>query len=685
MFRFKWKINLGIMYKSLLALLALSLISFAAFAFISINYMGGITDFARLSNISLGNTAADTSSTALTEQSQQMIRQKTQDMAEQVSLFIRAYPDITRDALTANAEFRSITLQTVGEAGYTFLFDQETAIVRLHPDPSMMNIDLHQYQAYSADFWNIISPSLNGSISEGYYNWKDENNNAIQKFIYIVPVKDTKYLLASSINADEFSQLSREIREEINAAALSTSEYINQQKLDMYKVFVALIFGLMAVVGVLAYILAVRITRPIIALKEGSRIIANGDFDHRVNVKTGDEIEELANEYNTMAGRLKESYADMEQKVEKRTVALRQSNSLLQQEITQREQAEEALRQSEIRYRHLVEKANCIILEMDTAGKVTFFNKFGQEFFGYNESEIVGKDLTDTIVPKTDSAGQNLEEMIKDIIIHPEKYNYNENENIRKNGEKAWLVWSNQPIYGKDEQMTGLLCIGMDHTALKQAEELREKQATEGATAAERTRLARDLHDAVSQTLFSASIIADVLPRLWERNPEEGRKRLAEIRELTRGALAEMRTLLLELRPSALIEAELGTLLYQLGESVTGRARIPVSVNVTGQYEMPVDAKVVLYRIAQEALNNVAKHSGATQVQVKLDFQPDHLILSIVDNGRGFDIQKVAPDSLGTGIMRERARSIGAALSIESQPDQGTKIMVSWKYTNIEK
>ena len=103
------------------------------------------------------------------------------------------------------------------------------------------------------------------------------------------------------------------------------------------------------------------------------------------------------------------------------------------------------------------------------------------------------------------------------------------------------------------------------------------EQAQELATVQERQRLARDLHDAVSQTLFSASLIAEVLPRLWERNPDEGRKRLEEIRQLTRGALAEMRTLLLELSPAALVDADLGDLLRQLAESITGRARIPVS------------------------------------------------------------------------------------------------------------
>jgi signal transduction histidine kinase len=203
-------------------------------------------------------------------------------------------------------------------------------------------------------------------------------------------------------------------------------------------------------------------------------------------------------------------------------------------------------------------------------------------------------------------------------------------------------------------------------------------QAQEAAVAAERTRLARDLHDAVTQTLFSSSLIADVLPRLWERNPEEGQRRLAELRELTRGALAEMRTLLLELRPAALIEARLSDLLRQLAESVTGRARVPVRLEVEGDCELDAEVKVALYRIAQEALNNVAKHAGASEAIVRLHCQPGQVELGVCDDGFGFEPAGLPPDSLGLGIMRERALAIGAELTVESQAGQGTEIRVAW-------
>jgi PAS domain S-box-containing protein len=376
---------------------------------------------------------------------------------------------------------------------------------------------------------------------------------------------------------------------------------------------------------------------------------------------------------------LQRAHDELETRVEQRTNELKKTNELLELEIVQRRQAEEALRQSEVKHRHLVENANSIILEMNTSGNVTFINKFGLEFFGYGEAEILGHNVVGTIVPARDSAGKDLEAMIRDIVHDPTKYDHNENENMRRNSERVWIVWTNQPLYDEEGLLSKILCIGINRTEQKRMEEILVQQTKEQVAAAERNRLARDLHDAVSQTLFSASLIAEVLPRIWERNPEDGRKQLEEVRQLTRGALAEMRTLLLELRPASLIEAELPYLLNQLGESINGRAHLPVIVSVEGQCSLAPEVKVALYRIAQEALNNISKHSGAKQANVNLLCESDKITLKITDDGRGFDVTRVPSDSLGLGIMRERAENILASLSVQSRTGQGTEVMVIWQ------
>jgi PAS domain S-box-containing protein len=213
------------------------------------------------------------------------------------------------------------------------------------------------------------------------------------------------------------------------------------------------------------------------------------------------------------------------------------------------------------------------------------------------------------------------------------------------------------------------------------------EEAQQVAALQERQRLARELHDAVTQTLFSASLIAEVLPRLWENDQAEGREYLEDLRRLTRGALAEMRAMLLELRPSALNESDLGDLLRQLADAIAGRSRLSVAVDIQARRSLPSDVKVALYRVAQEALNNVAKHSKANCVTIGLQdvvpiqegYSAGGVELYVSDDGQGFDRAPTSPEHFGLGIMRERSDAIGATLDIESKPGQGTRVTIVWR------
>jgi PAS domain S-box-containing protein len=195
----------------------------------------------------------------------------------------------------------------------------------------------------------------------------------------------------------------------------------------------------------------------------------------------------------------------------------------------------------------------------------------------------------------------------------------------------------------------------------------------------ERQRLAQNLHDAVNQSLFSAGLIAEVLPRLWERDPAEARRSLEDLRRLTRGALAEMRALLAELRPTTLTDTELGDLLRLLGSAFTGRTNIPVVDTISGEGSLPAETQVAIYRICQEALNNIAKHAKASLVEIELHHRPGGLDLRIRDNGCGFVTGELPPSGhYGLEMMRERAAAVGAALTVTSQPGQGTQVAIDW-------
>jgi PAS domain S-box-containing protein len=196
----------------------------------------------------------------------------------------------------------------------------------------------------------------------------------------------------------------------------------------------------------------------------------------------------------------------------------------------------------------------------------------------------------------------------------------------------------------------------------------------------ERQRLARNLHDAVNQSLFSAGLIAEVLPRLWDRDQEEARRSLEDLRRLTRGAQAEMRALLAELRPSTLTDSNLSDLLRLLGNAFSGRTNLPVAVTVPGEFILPAEVQVAFYRVCQEALNNVVKHARASQVEINLKQDGAIIELSICDDGQGFDIsEQTLPGHYGLGMMRERSEAVGAQLLVTSRPGHGTELMIRWK------
>src|SRR5205085_946636 len=163
------------------------------------------------------------------------------------------------------------------------------------------------------------------------------------------------------------------------------------------------------------------------------------------------------------------------------------------------------------------------------------------------------------------------------------------------------------------------------------------KQGQSLAALEERQRLARDLHDAVTQTLFTSSVISEALLRVDKDKPEKIWSHLNTLHTLNRGAMAEMRTLLIELRPEYMLKLPLTTQLQQLIDAVKSRKQIDIqlTINEDKGKSIPTEVQIVFYRIMQEALNNIVKHSGASEVEVVFNNLPMQIVLSISDNGVG--------------------------------------------------
>jgi signal transduction histidine kinase len=238
-------------------------------------------------------------------------------------------------------------------------------------------------------------------------------------------------------------------------------------------------------------------------------------------------------------------------------------------------------------------------------------------------------------------------------------------------------VYYREPRPFSDEDVRLAQAFG-DQAALAIENAKLREQMERSAVAAERSRLARDLHDSVTQSLFAASIQAEALRVKWRPSSEEAQRCLEDVERLTRGALAEMRTLLLEMRPAALAQTPLHDLLRHLVDATEARSDIPVRRSIAELPTTPPDVTVALHRIAQEALNNVVRHSKADNSWVTLDRRDGVVTLVVGDDGRGFDSPEEGPEQLGLRIMRERAEAVGATLNVVSASRRGTVVTALW-------
>ena len=348
------------------------------------------------------------------------------------------------------------------------------------------------------------------------------------------------------------------------------------------------------------------------------------------------------------------------------------------EDITERTHAEIILRRDQHMLETILNSIPIAILWKDLESRYLGCNTHFAQHAGMLPSEVVG--LSDYDMPWKDEQAADF--IADDLaVMESGESSLQYVEQLRfADGTLAWIQTNKVPLQDTDGTVTGILVSYQDITnQISISEELREMRA---AAAEERQRLARDLHDAVSQTLWTASIIADILPSLWESDREKGEKNLKQLQQLTQGALAEMRMLLLELRPSSLMATSFQELLEHLAEATMSRKEIDIVVTVDKTTKLPIETKLALYRIAQECLNNISRHSKATQATLSVNESETHLFLEIKDNGRGFEPAKLDSNRMGLSIMKERAESIQADIGIESQPGKGTTIVVKWPIPN---
>jgi signal transduction histidine kinase len=199
-------------------------------------------------------------------------------------------------------------------------------------------------------------------------------------------------------------------------------------------------------------------------------------------------------------------------------------------------------------------------------------------------------------------------------------------------------------------------------------------QARDKAALEERQRLARELHDSVSQALYGITLGTKTARALLERNPEQVADSLEYVLSLATAGQAEMRALIFELRPESLKKEGLVAALEKQADALKARHGIDAVAALCNEPEASLEVKEAVYRIAQEALHNTVKHARASNVKIKMQCTPEQITLEITDDGTGFEAQGDFPGHLGLRSMRERAWRLGGTLEVDSTSGKGTRI-----------
>jgi PAS domain S-box-containing protein len=410
-------------------------------------------------------------------------------------------------------------------------------------------------------------------------------------------------------------------------------------------------------------------------------------------------------------------YEELEQRVQQRTVQLSRANAQLQQEIAERELAEAAEREQRALAQALSSSAAVLNQTLNLEDVLDRILENLENVVPHDVAHVMLREEDEVRVARLvcrheqpadmRTLRRRLEEMplmrqmldsghgllISDLTGKHSPHNLPFMEEmhsysgapIRHGAETIGFlhVGSVTPGFYTTDHLKWLDAFAQ-HAAVALLNARLYERAQELAAVEERQRLARELHDAVVQTLWSMTIIADVLPDVWRQDPQKGLERLKRLRRLTRGALAEMRALLVELRPTILEEHDLEELLEQLLEAAGSRTRAAIRFTAQGSCRPPLAVQYACYRIAQEALNNVIRHAHPSRIELQLACDEGYIEMCVTDDGVGFSPDEVGPGHMGLSIMQERAAEVDASFELKASAGQGTTVQVRWPASTEE-
>ena len=386
---------------------------------------------------------------------------------------------------------------------------------------------------------------------------------------------------------------------------------------------------------------------------------------------------------------------ELQETINRRKAELEELNRKLLDQIAEREFAEKSLRESEEKYSTLVEDSLTGVYIIQD-GKIEFANQRFAEIYGYSREDLIGMDSLQIVHPKDRALVKTLREKRLKGEETPACY---EIRGMKKNGETIWIERSHTLIKYRDR--LAIAGNAVETTHRKQIEEALRNSEMElrnlsrqllMAGEIERRRIARELHDGLGQALTAIKYSAEIsLKRLAHLDNSAGVEFLEKIISETQSATKEVREIIQALRPRILDDLGiLATINWICREFQAIYSGIVVEKEVAvKEVQVPDVLKTVIFRIVQEAFNNVSKHSRATHVYLKLKKNENSLCLEVWDNGIGFNKEKTLTSCLSEGCfgissMRERAELSGGDFLMETKPSAGTRITVIWELSSSE-
>ena len=691
------KVRIGIRSKILIFFLALSFISLGVISSLAFRTISQVSSLVVQNSMAMAEQVARQSISALEDLGRTLIQRRALYVSNEIGLFMQFHPDLALSELTSNTELHDLAVQRVGQTGSTFVYDN-TGTVYFDVDPTLVGVNLLKVGGEPVSFASIVERSFKGEAS-GLYDWKDTDGNIRTKYMSAIPVEGTNLVVAASTYIDEYSAPAEELTAHIDAAVAATTQYIDEQVQKTQWIFTGVFGGMILLATAVIFLLSGAITRPILALTKGAEVIAKGELDYHIKAETGDEIQQLAEQFNDMAKALKESYTGLEQKVAERT-------------------KQEHQRAEQLRTVNEVSRKISSIVKLDEL--LPYVGNLLRETFHYYNVNIyllepssgalalkalclsgqkgvipVGVVLTvdeESIVGWVAQTGEPI--LANDVSENP-RYRAVEALKDTKSELAVPVKLGNQVIGVLDIESIEVDAFGEAdlYTAQTLADQLAVAienarlydETRQMAVMEERNRMAREIHDTLAQGFSGIILQLEAAEQALASDLPGLQRHLNQARNLARKSLAEARRSVWNLRPQALEQKPLADAIQQEADKFSQSAKVKVKINILGEKrDLSPEIESGILRIFQESMTNVRKHAQATEVEVNLTFNDSTAELSVRDNGVGFEPKvaggegegKKKGDTFGLISMRERARGLGGTFEVQSQRGEGTLVKI---------